>query len=145
MAKFWLFKTEPGTYSFDTLVKEKKTNWDHVRNFQARNVLRTCSKGEHALIYHSGDEKSVVGIAEITKEAYPDLDPKKAGDWVQIDLKFFMKIETPVSLAEMKKNVLLKNLQLIKQSRLSCMEVSAKEFETILKMGDSWTAFQKLK
>lgn len=142
---YWLFKTEPGTYSFETLMKEKKTNWDHVRNFQARNVLKLCQIGDYALIYHSGEERAVVGLAKITKTAYPDPDPLKKGDWVQVDLKFQLVVTESVPLSRLKSTASLKDLALIKQSRLSCMQVTSKEFETILKLGISWDAFQKLK
>ena len=142
---FWLFKSEPDTYSFETLAKEKKTAWNGVRNFQARNFLRECQKGDYAFIYHSGKEKSVVGVCKVLKEGYPELDPKKKGDWVQLDVGFALHVKTPVTLATIKKTPALKNISLIKQSRLSCMKVSEKEFQTILELGDSWAAFQKLK
>jgi predicted RNA-binding protein with PUA-like domain len=145
MNHFWLFKSEPETYSFETLMKEKKTTWNGVRNFQARNFLRECKKGEFALIYHSGKEKAVVGVAKITKEGYPEPDPKKAGDWVQLVLSAAFKLKTPVTLAQIKTTAALKNLPLIKQSRLSCMPVGEKEFKTILELGGVWDAFQKLK
>jgi predicted RNA-binding protein with PUA-like domain len=133
--KYWLFKTEPETYSFSQLLKDKKTNWDHVRNFQARNFLRQASNGDQALIYHSGDEKAVVGIAQVVREAYPDLDPETPGDWVQIDLKCVEPLPSPISLKEIKSTPALATLPLIKQSRLSCMPVTASHFETLLKMG----------
>lgn len=132
---YWLFKTEPETYSIDQLSKDKKTNWNNVRNFQARNSLREAKKDDLALIYHSGDDKAVVGIARVVKEAYPDLDPEMAGDWVQIDLGFVEKLKTPVTLAELKKTKSLADLKLIKQSRLSCMPVSKAHFDLIVKMG----------
>ena len=144
MASYFLLKSEPGVYPIDQLKKDKKTNWDHVRNYQARNVLNACKKGDLALIYHSNDERSVVGVAKVVKEAYPDLDPEMKGDWVQIDVGFVLKLKTPVTLATLKSTASLKNLPLIKQSRLSCMAIQAKEFETILKLGDSWDDFQKL-
>jgi predicted RNA-binding protein with PUA-like domain len=143
MSRYFLLKTEPGVYSFETLKKEKKTNWDHVRNFQARNTLKECAKGDYALIYHSNEQKAVVGIAEVTKDAYPDPDPEMKGDWVQIDLKYRLALKEPVTLATIKTTAALKNIPLIKQSRLSCMEISPKEFETLLKMGGVWADFQK--
>ncbi len=145
MSNTWLFKSEPETYSFETLTKDKKTAWNGVRNFQARNFLRECKKEDFALIYHSGKEKSVVGVTKIIKEAYPEPDPKKPGDWVQIDLAYALRLKKPVSLSLMKTTPALKSLMLIKQSRLSCMPVSEKEFKTILELGESWDAFQKLK
>ena len=87
----------------------------------------------------------MVGVAKITKEAYPDHDPKKPGEWVQLDLKYALKLKTPIALATLKANPKLKNLLLIKQSQLSCMPVGEKEFKTILELGDSWADFQKLK
>ena len=125
MAKYWLLKSEPEVYSIDQLAKDKKTNWDHVRNFQARNVLRSCQIGDFALIYHSNDDRAVVGVARVLKEAYPDPDPEHPGDWSQIDVKFVMKLATPVPLAKIKGTASLQDLPLIKQSRLSCMEVGA--------------------
>jgi predicted RNA-binding protein with PUA-like domain len=145
MNQFWLLKSEPEVYSIDRLQKEKKTNWDHVRNYQARNVLRSCKKGQFVLIYHSNDDRAVVGVAKVIKEAYPDIDPDHPGDWAQIDVGFVLKFATPVTLASIKATESLKSLPLIKQSRLSCMEIGKKEFEIILKMGDAWDTFQKLK
>lgn len=134
MASFWLFKSEPETYSFDQLIQDKKTNWDHVRNYQARNFLRQVKKGDLAIIYHSGDDKAAVGIAECVREAYPDIDPE-GGDWVQIDLKPVEKFKTPVTLASIKSTASLKELSLIKQSRLSCMSISSAHFQILKKMG----------
>ena len=144
-SRFWLLKSEPDVYSIDRFAEEKRTNWDHVRNFQARNVLRTCKKGDYVLIYHSNDDRAVVGVARVCKEAYPDPDPEKPGDWSQIDVEFVLKLETPVTLTEIKTTKSLSSLPLLKQSRLSCMEVGSREFETILKMGGSWEHFQARK
>lgn len=131
----WLFKSEPGTYSFDQLLKDKKTNWNGVRNFQARNHLRNAAPGDLAIIYLSGDGRAAVGIAQVVKVAYPDLDPEKPGDWVQIDLAPVGALPRPVTLAEMKATPALKDLQLIKQSRLSCMPVTEAEFMRICQLG----------
>ena len=133
-ASFWLFKSEPETYSFDQLVEDKKTNWDHVRNYQARNFLRQVKKNDFAIIYHSGGDKSAVGIAQCVREAYPDIDPE-GGDWVQIDLKPIEKFETPVTLSTIKTTPSLKDISLIKQSRLSCMSISANHFQILKKLG----------
>lgn len=131
---YWLFKTEPETYSFDQLAKDKKTNWNNVRNFQARNHLRNAKKDDLALIYHSGDGKQIVGIAKVVKEAYPDVDPETPGEWVQIDIGFLSKLNRPVTLAEIKKSKALADLPLIKQSRLSCMEIKKSHYDEIIKM-----------
>ncbi len=133
---FYLLKSEPDVYSIDQLKKDKKTNWDLVRNFQARNVLRSCKKGDLALIYHSNLERAVVGVAEVTKEAFPDPDPEMKGDFVQIEVKFKQKLSSPVELSTLKSHPKLKNLPLIKQSRLSCMQISKAEFETILSLSE---------
>ena len=132
MAQYWLFKTEPGTYSFETLLKDKKINWNGVRNFQARNFLKQTKAGDMAIIYHSGEERAAVGLVKIVRAAYPDPDPKKPGDWVQIDLAVDKKFHNPVTLASMKANKALAGLLLIKQSRLSCMPVEKKHYDLIL-------------
>ena len=134
---YWLPKTEPETYNFSQLHKDKKTNWNGVRNFQARNFLRQAKEGDLALIYHSGEERAVVGIARVVRSAYPDPDNKKPGDWVQIDLQFDSKLKNPVSLKEIKTEKRLKDLLLIKQSRLSVMPVSSQDFKLILNMGEA--------
>ncbi len=131
----WLLKTEPSTYSLADLRKDKRTNWDGIRNYQARNFLRLIKKGDLALIYHSGDERSVVGIARVIKEAYPDPDPRKKGDWVQVDLEFMKAFDSPVPLAEIKTRTALQSLLLLKQSRLSVMRITSAHYQTILKMG----------
>jgi len=131
----WLLKTEPSTYSYADLERDGKTNWNGVRNYQARNHLAQISQGDIALIYHSGDDKAVVGIAECTKAAYPDPDPKKPGEWVQIGLKPVQALKRIVSLKEIKSTASLKTLPLIKQSRLSVMPITAEHFQTILKQG----------
>ena len=135
-SNFWLLKSEPETYSFQRLLKEKKTNWDQVRNFQARNALRAAKKGDLALIYHSGDERALVGVAEVIKEAYPDPDPEMPGDWVQIDLKAVEALARPISLKEIKAHPGLTDLPLIKQSRLSCMPITRKHFETLVQLSE---------
>lgn len=132
---YWLFKSEPDVYSIDDLAKEKRTAWTGIRNFQARNFLKSCKKGDSVLIYHSNIGKAVVGVAKIMGEAYPEIDKSRAGDWVQVDVAFASKFAHPVTLEEIKKTPALKSLLLLKQSRLSCMPVGAKEFQTILKMG----------
>lgn len=133
MAQHWLLKTEPSTYSFETLLKEGKTNWNGVRNFQARNNLRKIQKGDLALIYHSGDDKAVVGVARALGEAYRDSDPE-GGDWSQVDLKAVEPLKRPVQLVEIKKNKKLADLPLIRQSRLSVMPITALHYDEIIKM-----------
>ncbi len=130
----WLLKTEPSTYSFKNLLKDKQTNWNGVRNYQARNNLKKMTIGDLALIYHSGDEKAVVGISKVISEPYPDPDAQ-GGDWVQVDLIVFKAFEKPVTLSEIKATQSLKELALIKQSRLSVMPVVEAHAEILLKMG----------
>ena len=131
---YWLLKTEPETYNFDQLIKQKKTNWDHVRNYQARNYIREIKKDDLALIYHSGDDKAVVGIAKIVKEAYPDIDPE-GGDWVQVDLVPVEALANRVELKTIKSTKELLDMPLIKQSRLSVMPITATHFKKILQLG----------
>lgn len=133
----WLLKSEPEVYSIDRLKADKKTNWDHIRNFQARNYLRQMKKGDAALIYHSGGEKQVVGIAEVIREAYPDTDADYGpeGDWSQVDLKFVAKFSNPVTLATIKATPALKDLPLIRQSRLSTMPIAEGHFKMLCKLG----------
>ena len=132
---YWLLKTEPGTYSFPQLLKDRKTNWNGVRNFQARNNLKKMVKGDLALIYHSGDDKAVVGIAKVAKTAYEDVDPAAPGEWVQVDLVPVEALARSVELKEIKSTPKLVGIPLIKQSRLSVMPVTHAHFETILKLG----------
>lgn len=132
--KSWLVKQEPEAYSWDDLVRDRKTEWTGVRNFQARNNLRQMSAGDAVLFYHSGKEKSVVGIAEVAKAAYPDPtadDPS----WIAVDIKPLKPLSRPVPLAEIRENSKLRDLLLVRQSRLSVMPVTNEEFETIVGMG----------
>lgn len=136
MAGYWLLKTEPSTYSFAQLRKQRKTNWNDVRNFQARNFLKEIAPGDLALIYHSGDDKAVVGVAKVARAAYPDVDPETPGEWVQVDVAFERELARPVALKELKQDAALTNLLLIKQSRLSVMPVKKAEFDRILKLAE---------
>jgi predicted RNA-binding protein with PUA-like domain len=133
-ASHWLFKSEPETYSFAQLLKDRRTNWNDVRNFQARNFLRKAAPGDRALIYHSGKEKAVVGIAEVVREAYPDIDPE-GGDWVQIDLKAIEAFPVPVTLAQIKSTPELQDLMLVRQSQLSCMPITPLHFKLLTRLG----------
>ncbi|MDX6765483.1 MAG: EVE domain-containing protein [Candidatus Methylacidiphilales bacterium] len=134
MASHWLVKQEPTKYPFSQLLKDKKTTWDGVRNFQARNNLRAMKKGDAVLYYHSVEEKSVVGLAEVIREAYPD-PTSEEGDWSVVDLKPIRALPRPVTLAEIKAHAKLKNIALLKQSRLSVMPITPAEYETILQLG----------
>ena len=131
---YWLCKSEPETYSFEQLTKDKSTNWDHVRNYQARNNLRKMKKGDGVLIYHSGDDKAVVGTAKVVREAYPDID-KDGGDWSQVDLQAIKAFKKTIPLATIKANKQLVDLPLIKQSRLSVMPITDEHYKILTTLG----------
>ncbi len=128
---YWLMKTEPGTYSWDDLVKDKKTVWDGVRNFQARSNLKAMKKGDVIFIYHSGEGKEIVGTAKVTKEHFPDPKDK---DWVVVEITSDKKIKNPVSLATVKATKKLASMVLVKSSRLSVQPVKKEEFDLIMEM-----------
>ena len=125
---YWLVKTEPETYSWDNLVRDKKSGWDGVRNFQARNHLKAMKNGDLVFIYHSGDERSIIGIAKVVKEAYPEA---KDEAWVAVDLVPEKKIKNTISLAQIKADKKLSDMVLVKASRLSVQPVKQSEFEYI--------------
>lgn len=128
---YWLVKQEPEKYSFDDLLKDKKTVWDGVRNYQARNNLRGMKKGDQVLFYHSVTDKAVVGLAQVSKENFPDPNDEK---WLAVELKPVEKFSNPITLEQIKNEKSLENIALIKQSRLSVMPLTKKEFEKILKL-----------
>lgn len=130
---YWLMKSEPGTYSWDDLVKDKRTHWDGVRNYQARNNMKEMKKGDLALFYHSVKEKTVVGIAEIVKEYYPD--PSTSDDrWVVVDVAPQQALQKPVKLEEIKADERLEQMVLVRNSRLSVQPVKKEEFDIIISM-----------
>jgi predicted RNA-binding protein with PUA-like domain len=131
---YWLVKSEPFKYSWDQFVKDKKTFWDGVRNYTARNNLRAMKKGDQVLFYHSNEGLEIVGIAEVIKEAYQDPTTEDA-NWVVVDLKPVKTLPHPVSLATLKADKEFAGMDLIRQGRLSVGAVSADEYEKILKMG----------
>ncbi|MBA2737096.1 MAG: EVE domain-containing protein [Pyrinomonadaceae bacterium] len=131
---FWLIKQEPEKYSFDDLIKEGATDWTGVRNFQARNNLRTMRVGDRVLFYHSVSEKAVVGLAEVSKDAFQDATDE-TGKWIAVQIKPIEKFQKSVTLDEIKANENLQNIALIKQSRLSVMPLTRQEFETIVNLG----------
>lgn len=131
---FWLIKQEPSKYNWDQFVKDKETYWDGVRNYQARNNLQSMKTGDLVLFYHSVVGKDVRGVAEVTRESYADPTTDDAR-WVVVDLKPVKPLNAPVTLEEIKSRKDLADIALIKQSRLSVMPVSKKEFKVILKLG----------
>ena len=134
--KYWLMKSEPNVWSIDQQIKvgSKGANWDGVRNYQAANNLRKMKKGDLCFFYHSNIGKEIVGIVEVIKDAFTD-PTDKTNKFVAVKVKFRNKLKTPVSLENIKKNKDLKDIALIKQSRLSVMPIDTKCWKIILKMG----------
>ncbi len=131
---FWLVKQEPSKYSWEQFVKDKKTYWDGVRNYQARNNLKAMSKGDYVFFYHSVTGKQIMGLAMVDREWYQD--PTTNDDrWVVVDLKAIQSLSEPVTLEAIKNHPQLDKISLIKQSRLSVMPISRSEFKIILIMG----------
>lgn len=131
---YWLVKSEPFKYSWEQLVKDKKTFWDGVRNYAARNNLKEMQKGDHCFFYHSNEGLAIVGIAEVVKTAYQD--PTTDDDrWVAVDIKPVMALPTPVTLKDIKVESKLANMDLVRLMRLSVGKVTAAEYKLILKMG----------
>ena len=130
---YWLLKSEPSTWSWNDQLKSKVDMWDGVRNYQARNNLMKMKKGDQCFFYHSVSEKSIIGIVEVVKEFYPD-PTDISGKFVAIDVKAFSELKNSVSLEKIKQNKNLKNLPLIKQSRLSVMPISTSEFKEIIRL-----------
>lgn len=129
MAKqYWLVKSEPESYSWSDLFKDGKTSWTGVRNFQARNNLRAMKKGDLVAFYHSVTDKQIVGIAKVVGEAYPDKTADE-GDWSTVDLAPEKPLKRPISLAEVKADVILKKMALVRLSRISVVSVSADEWD----------------
>ena len=130
---YWLMKTEPETYSWDMLVKQKSGTWDGVRNYAARNNLKAMKKGDLVFIYHSNSPKAVIGIAKVVAEAFPDPTTKDPA-WVAVKVTAQEKLPRPVTLDEMKLVRSLSKMKLLKIGRLSVSPVSAGEWQTILKL-----------
>jgi predicted RNA-binding protein with PUA-like domain len=133
MKSFWLMKQEPSSYSWSDFLAEGETSWTGVRNFSARNNLRKMRLGDEVLFYHSGDEKGVVGIAKVTRTAYPDPTAKE-GDWSAVRLVPVKPLPRVVTLREIKSNSRLKGIPLVRQSRLSVMALAKSEFREIVNM-----------
>lgn len=132
--QYWLVKQEPEAYSWSTLLKEGRTAWTGVRNFQARNHLRSMRKGDLVFFYHSVTDKQVVGLAKVTKEAYPDPTASE-GDWSCVDLAPVKELTQPVHLDTIKADKALAQIPLVRQGRLSVMPLTKRQFDRILKLG----------
>jgi predicted RNA-binding protein with PUA-like domain len=133
---YWLIKSEPSAYSWDQLVKDKKTSWTGVRNFQAQINLKAMKVGDRAFFYHSGEGKEIVGIAEVARTAYPD-PTDKDGKSATVDFKAIEPVKRPVTLAEIKADPKFKEMKLVRQSRLSVSPVSEEHWKLLMKMAGS--------
>jgi predicted RNA-binding protein with PUA-like domain len=127
----WLIKSEPFKYSWDQFVKDKQTFWDGVRNYAARNNLRDMKKGDEVFFYHSNEGLEIVGIAKVAKEAYQDPTTDEEA-WVVVDFKPVRKLKKPVTLAQMKTDKRLANMDLLRLGRLSVGKVTDAEWEVVL-------------
>ncbi len=131
--KYWLLKSEPTTWSWDNQVEEVQSMWDGVRNYQARNNLKNMKRGDLCFFYHSVTEKSIVGIVKVVKEFYAD-PTDVTGKFVVVDVKVVEKLKRSVSLNQIKREKKLRDIALIKQSRLSVMPLKKSEWDHIIKM-----------
>jgi predicted RNA-binding protein with PUA-like domain len=134
--QYWLVKTEPEAYAWTQFVKDKRTSWDGVRNFAARLHLKAMAVGDSVLIYESVTTKAIVGFGEVTKTAYPDPTADEDG-WVSVELKAGKALARPVTLAEIKADASLKDILLIRQSRLSVAPLKKSEVDRIVKLSTS--------
>lgn len=130
--RYWLLRSEPDAYSWDDLVRDQGTEWNGVRNYTARNFLKEMQHGDQALFYHSNTEKAAVGIMEITRAWQPDGDD---GKWASVAVKPVEKLAKPVTLAAIKDEARLKELEMLRQSRLSVTPVREAEWKVLLEMG----------
>lgn len=133
---YWLLKTEADTWSWDQQVKRgaKGEEWSGVRNHQAAKNMRAMKKGEYGFFYHTGDDKEIVGIVEVIREAYPDKTAEE-GNWVAVDVIATMPFKTPVTLVDIRKDAKLKDMVLVKNSRLSVQPVTDAEWAYVCKLG----------
>jgi predicted RNA-binding protein with PUA-like domain len=132
--QYWLVKSEPATYSWDDFVRDGRTDWTGVRNYAARLHLRAMATGDVVFFYHSGDDKSVVGIAKVTKTSFPDTTADEPG-WVAVELAAVAPLKQPVTLGQLKADAALKQMVFVRQSRLSVSPVTPTEFAKIKKLG----------
>jgi predicted RNA-binding protein with PUA-like domain len=130
---YWLVKSEPSTYSWEQLLKDKKVTWDGVRNYAARNNLKAMKKGDQVFFYHSNEGLAIVGIAEVIKEFYQDPTTDDT-NWVVVDLKPLKTLSRPVTLAELKADPSVADLQLVRLGRLSVSAVTAPQYKKIMKL-----------
>ena len=134
MPSYFLVKSEPYKYPFSSLVKDRRTTWDGVRNFEARNHLRSMKLGDLLLFYHSNEGKEIVGIAKVLRAGYPDATAEE-GDWTAVDIGPVKALTAPVSLATIKADQKLAEMLLLRRSRLSVVPVTAGEWKRVLELG----------
>jgi predicted RNA-binding protein with PUA-like domain len=132
--RYWLIKSDPDTYGWEEMKKDKRTFWDGVRNYAARNFMREMKKGDRCLFYHSVKDPHVVGIVEVVKEAYPDHTAEK-GDWSMVDVKVVKALKHIVPLQDIKAVPELADMVLLNNSRLSVQPVEENEYRRILELG----------
>jgi len=130
----WLLKTEPQSYSWDRLVKDKTTNWSGVRSPAGRANLIKMKKGDRAFFYHTGDERQVVGVCEVVRESYPD-PSDETGKFVQVDVRAIAAVPHPVALAAIKAEPKLAQMRLVREGRLSVSPVTPEEWQLVARMG----------
>lgn len=130
---YWLFKSEPSSYSWDDMVKDKRTHWDGVRNYQANNNMAAMKVGDRGFFYHSVKERDIVGVVEVVRQHYPD-PSDKSGRFGMVDVKAVMAVKSTVNLAEIKAEPRLEKLALVRQSRLSVVPVSRSEWKIMCAM-----------
>jgi predicted RNA-binding protein with PUA-like domain len=136
--QFWLVKQEPDKYSWDNFIEDKHTIWDGVRNYQARNNLKAMRIGDTVLFYASVETKAVMGIAEVTKTAFPDKTADEEG-WVAVELKAVKGLSKPVTLAQIKQEASLSTIALVRNSRLSVSSLTHKQYNLILALSKKTT------
>lgn len=132
---YWLVKTDPDTYNWDDFEKEKKTSWDGIRNYAARNHMKAMKKGDTVLVYHSGGESEIKGVAKVTKEFYQDPTTTEVA-WCSVELAAGKKLAKGITLSEIKKNSKLKDMVLVKISRLSVMPVTKEEYDILISLSE---------
>jgi predicted RNA-binding protein with PUA-like domain len=136
MAGFWIFKTEPTDYSWDDLVRDKRTSWSGVRNALAQTHLRSVAKGDQILIYHTGTERRVVGLARAVSNAYPD-SGSAGGKLATVDIEPVRPVKRSVSLSDIKEDGAFKDLALVRMGRLSVVPVTGKQWENLMELADA--------
>lgn len=130
---YWLIKSEPSVYPWSRLAKERRTRWDGIRSFEARNNLRAMKLGDLCLFYHSNVGKELVGVARVSREAFPDPTAEE-GDWSAVEIEPEYPLKEPVALTTLKETKATSNMELVKKSRLSVTKVSAAEWRAIHKL-----------